>query len=305
MVSYNYSYFNPLDHVFVHDDFDSGLNGWVELTPNFRFDNFEPRKGPVDLAKWGPIMLSSASFRFVGTHGSLHGLYSLKLATRKAADIYQNRPAPGSQSLAIKRLTLPPFLEKGEVQIEAWFAYKPEQDRIGLGEKDIRAFGFMMDIQHGGFRAMPAIRYVNSVNGELKQAWQFAHTDESVSDEQWEYGKKGWCVAGIDPQWFGRRYDDGSTDGFKYVPNGAEKLCYNESDDKINWLYFRMKVNVIKKCYVEFQCGNSIYNMNEQPYSIVEAYNNIDNLFNPVIWIENDTKRRSFLFVDSVLISVN
>ena len=295
------SRFRPLEDIICYDDFDKGPNGWVDLTPNFKFENFEPRKGPIDLTQWGPVMLSTASFSLVGTHGSMDGIYSLKLSTRPVAGPYEEKPVPGSMGHAIKRLSMHQM--KGLIQYEMWFAYKPEQDRIGFSEKDIRAFGVMLDLQDDEYRYMPAIRYVNSVNGELKQFWQYSQAAD-VTDEEWEYGKKGWCVRGIDPQWFGKRYADGRTDGFQEVPDGAQKLCYNESDDKINWLYFRFLFDNAKREYVEFQSGDKTFDLRGNQPTLVKPYANISGLFNPVVWIETDTNRRAFMFIDSIVISV-
>jgi len=294
--------FKPLPVLICHDDFDRGTCGWVDLTPNFRFENFEPRKGPIDLAQWGPCMLSTASFRFVGTHGSMDGIYSLKLATRPVAAPCTEKPAAGSQSLAIKRMTLPPDLWDGILQYEAWFAYKPEQDRVGHSEKDVRAFGFFFDIQDEEARYMAMVRYINSVDGQLVRRWQYGCASD-VSDEQWEYGAAGWCVKGVDAQWFGQRYADGSTDGFQFVPGGEQQLCYNESDDKINWLYVRFQIDLGRKEYVNLQCGNKTFDLRGLSPTLVKPYANIQGLMNPVMWVEADTDRRAFLFVDSVVIS--
>src|SRR3546814_9192142 len=75
-----------------------------------------------------------------------------------------------------------------------------------------------------------------------------------VTDEEWAYGTSGdWCKRGIDPIWYGRRHEDGSTDGFRFVPDGKQELCYNESDDKSNWTYVRLLYDTEKKEYVEFK----------------------------------------------------
>src|SRR3546814_7394261 len=72
-----------------------------------------------------------------------------------------------------------------------------------------------------------------------------------VTDEELAYGTSGdWCKRGIDPIWYGRRHEDGSTDGFRFVPDGKQELCYNESDDKINWIYVRLLYDTEKKEYV-------------------------------------------------------
>ncbi len=295
------SKFSPLKTLICYDDFDRGANGWVDLTPNFRFDDFQPLKGPVDLAHWGPAMLSSATFSFVGTHGAMDGIYSLKLATRKAAAPFEERPMEGSFSQALKRLSV--HSRGSLLQFEMWYTYKPEQDRPGFSEKDIRAFGMLWDLQDEKHRFFPAIRYVNSINGELKQCWYYARAAD-VTDEEWEYGHKGWHKCGIDPQWYGRRYSDGHTDGFKELPKGFQRLCYNESDDKINWLYFRLLFDLKKRQYVELQSGKQTFDLRGIQPTLVEPYANIDGLLNASVWIEADTDRRVFLYLDSAVISV-
>jgi hypothetical protein len=295
------SKFNPLETILCYDDFDRGLNGWVDLKPNYRFDDFEPRKGPLDLSSWGPTMLSTATFAFPGTHGSMDGIYSLKLTTRGSANPYEGKPADGSLGHAIKRLST--HLPKGLLQFEMWYAYTPEQDRSGLGEQDIRAFGFLFDIQDREYRYMPAIRYLNSMNGQLVRRWQYAKAAD-VSDAEWEYGVEGWCKRGIDPQWFGRRYADGSTDGFRFVPAGEQRLCYNESDDKINWSYFRLLFDLTRREYLQLQSGAQVFDLQGISPTLVAPYANIDGLLNPMIWVEADTDRRVFLYVDSCVISM-
>jgi len=292
--------FQPLERIICHDDFDNGTNGWIDLTPNFRFEDFEPRKGPIDLTQWGPIMISTATFSLVGTHGSMGGVYSLKLSTRPVAGRYEEKPVAGSMGHAIKRLSM--HRNIGRLQFEMWYAYKPEQDRIGFSEKDIRAFGVLFDVQDEEYRFMPAVRYVNAVNGELRRFWQYSQAAD-VTDEEWEYGKKGWCVRGIDPQWFGRRYPDGRTDGFQEVRGGAQRLCYNESDDKINWLYLRLVIDVGKREYLELQSGNRTFDLRGIQPTLAKPYANITGLLNPVVWVETDTNRRAFLFIDSIVIS--
>ncbi|QEC52382.1 hypothetical protein EDD80_11075 [Anseongella ginsenosidimutans] len=294
--------YQPLRHIICYDDFDRGPSGWLNLMPNYTLENFGVRKSIVEKTQWGPIMLSSATFRFPGTHGSMNGTYSLKLATRPTAWKYEGPPAPGSVSHAIKRLTT--HRKPGLLQFEMWYAYKPEQDRIGLSEKDIRAFGICFDMQDAKARNFVGVRYVNSVNGEMKKEWQYMQAAD-VSDEEWAYDTSGdWCKRGIDPIWYGKRYPDGATDGFKFVPGGRQELCYNESDDKINWLYLRLLYDTAKKQYVEFQSKDQVFDLRGKSPSDTPPYARIEGLLNPVIWVETDTDRRAFLFVDSVVISM-
>ena len=293
--------FQPLPTILCHDDFNHGTGGWLELTPNFTKPGFTARESIIDKASWGPTMLSTASFGYVGTHGAMTGIYSLKLATKPKANRYEEHPASGSMAHAIKRLST--FRPKGLTQIEMWYSYTPEQDRIGLGEKDIRAFGVTFDVQDEAHRFFIGARYLNSVNGELKRQWQYAQAAD-VTDEEWAYGCQGeWNKRGIDPMWYGRRYPDGRTDGYSFIPDGHQHLCYNESDDKINWMYLRLTVDLATREYVELQSGAQIFNLRGIKPTLCKPYAGIQGLLNPVVWVETDTNRRVFLYIDSIVVS--
>jgi hypothetical protein len=274
----------------------------MNLMPNYTLENFGVRNSIVEKTQWGPIMLSTATYRFPGTHGSMDGIYSLKMATRPVARPYEQPPAPGSISHAVKRLSM--HRKPGLLQFEMWYAYTTEQDRWGLSEKDIRAFGMCFDVQDDKARNFVGVRYVNSINGEMKKEWQYMQAAD-VTDEEWAYGTQGdWCKRGVDPIWYGRRYPDGRTDGFQFIPNSRQELVYNESDDKINWLYLRFLYDLDKKEYVELQSRNKIFDLRGITPTHVPPYARIEGLLNPVIWIETDTNRRVFLYVDSVVISM-
>lgn len=267
---------------------------------NFVLEGHRPRPSVVTKHEWGPVMLSNANFGYAGTHGALNGIYSLKLATKAEANPYQEPPAPGGMSHAIKRLSA---RGRGLTQFEMWYTYKPEQDRIGLGEKDIRGFGVCFDVQDRAHRHFVGVRYLNSMDGQLQRRWQFAQAAD-VTDEEWAYDTEGdWCKRGIDPMWFGKRHADGSTDGFRFIPNGTQKLIYNESDDKINWMYLRFLLDTQKREYVELESMNRLLDMRGLRPTLVAPYAGIQSLLNPVVWVEADTDRRVFLFIDSIVIS--
>src|SRR5690606_40888024 len=68
----------------------------------------------------------------------------LPFPTRRSSDLrpvagaYEDQPAPGSMSVAIKRLTgVKP--DDNLIQIEAWYSYTTHQDRAGVGEDAVRA----------------------------------------------------------------------------------------------------------------------------------------------------------------------
>ncbi len=303
--------FNPLKKVLVCDVFNNGFNGWVTLMPNFtQAPDFGTREGVIDKKQWPPVMLSSATYRCPGTHGSMSGTYSLRLSTRPLASRYEEIPLAGSMGHAAKRLSFH-RPERGLVQFEMWFAYTAEQDRVsgtqdlaGLSECSIRAFGASFDMQEGGERYFAGARYLNSVNGGLKQRWQVMKAAE-CTDEEWTFGRQGeWCRRGVDPFWYGRRYPDGRHDGFCDVPGAQQQLCYNETDCKINWLYFRLLIDTARREYVELQCEDVTFAVRGIDFTLVPGYARIEKLLNPNIWVENDTNRRVFLYVDSVLISM-
>jgi hypothetical protein len=311
---YRADLYEPLSTIMVYDDFDKGLDGWVVLTPNLRNDAIDYFPAQQKFADWGPPMLSSATFGYVGTHGSLSGTYSMKIGTRPVAGRAEEQPVSGSIGHALKRLT---FMKKQLLKVEAWYTYKAEQDRPGLGEKDIRAFGFMWDLQDDDKRYFCGVRYMNAANGKMQQRWQYLSASEGT-DEEWgamgqsapgedpdgTTGKnKVYLKRGIDPQWLGKRYADGSGDSFKDVPDGRQALCFNETPDKINWHYFSLTVDTAKGEYVELRSVNRVFDLRGCKPTHVDPYPRVNYLQNPVFWIEADTDRRVFLFVDSVCIS--
>ncbi|WP_440710701.1 DUF6772 family protein [Herbiconiux sp. YIM B11900] len=295
-------YFDPLPRVLVADDFDTGMNGWLDLRPNFVAEGFREHSDEIDLIHWGPTMLSSATFAFGGTHGSAQGTYSLKVSSRAAAAAADQPPAAGSMGLAIKRLAVPPRARR--LRIEALVAYKAEQDRPGLGVNDLRAFGFFVDLQDAQHRYMPGVRYVNAIDGEPVRRWQF-YSPTDATDREWSYGTDGWHKAGIDPQWFGERHRDGSTAATTWFENGYQPLIYNESDDKLNWTPLSLTIDLENRRYEEFSAGSRTLRFPAGAHpTLAPAYDDIEGLLNPVFFVEAGTDRRVSLFIDSVVISV-
>ncbi|GGD69266.1 DUF6772 family protein [Microbacterium murale] len=294
--------FNPLARVITYDDFDTGYNGWLDLTPNFVYDDYGSFDSVVDLSSWAPTQLSSGAMRFASSHGSMEGTYSLKLSTAPTGGPHTEPPRPGSMGHAIKRLSR--FGDPDLIQIEAWYSYTPAQDRFGIGEDDIRAFGFFFDVQDAEHRYMPGVRYVNALGGKPVRKWQYYRVADGVSRADWNFGvEDGWCVPGVDNQWYGRRFEDGSTDGYQWIPGGEQQLVFNESPDKINWMYFRLTVDVRQRRYVELQSMDQVFDMRELAPTLVPGYKSIKDLINPVFFVETDTDRTVNLYLDSVVYS--
>lgn len=295
--------FSPLGTIIAYDDFDNGGCGWVDLTPNFTEPGFKHRETILDKSRWGAPMLSTNTFGYVGTHGSMNGTYSLKLATKPVANKYEEKPAPGSFSHAIKRLSMHKPYKR--LQIEMWYSYTPEQDRTGMGDRDIRAFGAFFDIQDHEYRWQAGVRYLNAVNGDMAQRWQ-AMAAADVTDQQWAYGREGeWNIRGVDGLWYGERRPDGTLDAFAEFDDSSQQLVYNESDDKVNWMYLRLLVDFENRRYLEFQSMDRTFDISHIEPTLTKPYARIEGLVNPVIWVENDADRRIFMNVDSVVISVD
>lgn len=297
-----HGYFSPLPRVLVSDDFDHGMQGWLDLRPNFVGPDFRQHSDDIDLIHWGPTMLSSATFAFGGTHGSASGNYSLKLSSRASAAPADQPPAPGSMGLAIKRLSLPGNARR--LRIEALLAYKAEQDRPGLGVDAMRAFGVFVDLQDAEHRWMPGVRYVNAIEGTPVRRWQF-YSETDATDEEWSYGVDGWHKAGIDPHWFGARARDGSTVATTWFDDGEQHLIYNESDDKLNWMHLSLTIDIERRAYESLQVGQRTFAFPHvaRP-TLAPPYRNIEALLNPVFFVEADTARRVSLYLDSVQISI-
>lgn len=299
--------YKPLKNIIFADDFDKGLNGWINLMPNFRQDVFNYYPAQTGWTSWGPPMLSSATYGYAGTHGSLHGTYSMKISTRPVANPAQELPAPGSMGMAIKRLT---HMERGYLKCEMYYSFTAEQNVPGIGEDAIRAFGFFWDSTDDASRTFFGARYLNCANGKMQQRWQVVQVDKN-NDDPWGYvgesapgdtpHEKVTLERGIDTQWLGTRQANGSTNGYYDIPNSNQKLCYNETPDKINWHYFALTVDLDRGEYVELASVDKRFDLRGIPATTVGRYPRIDWLLNPVVFIESDTTRRVFLYVDSIV----
>lgn len=301
--------FEPLSEVLCHDDFDTGMNGWMPLTPNLRQDAMDYFPSQERHKEWGSPMLSSATFGLAGTHGSRSGVYSLKIPTRAVAAPAEELPVPGSLGIGIKRLT---FRKRQPLKFEMYYAMKAEQDRPGIGETSIRAMGFTWDIQDEEKRYFCGVRYVNSANGVMRRRWQYLRATDGT-DEEW--GETGASAVAEDPahtvhiqrglgsEHLGRRDPDGGGDGFAEIGGSEQDLCYNETADKINWHYMAFTMDLASREYVELQSLDRTWDLSGFNPTLTDPYPRLNHLLNPLLWVEADTNRRVFLFVDSVMIS--
>jgi hypothetical protein len=274
--------FDPLARVITFDDFDRGLCGWTQLVGNYEHTLDAMLPG---YAQHTQPMLSNVSHWDAGTHGSVDGTYALKIATRARA---------GAQNTAIKRLT---FRKLCPLRLEFYFTFKPEATELALSETDVRSFGFLYDLQHGdggnaggqGERVMPHFRFLNASDGEHLQRWQY----KEGATEFKPLGSQGKTVTHyhLSPQ------------GWKDLPQGGQKLCYNEIPTKVNWHYLRFDFDLRSMRSIEMQCNDRVFDLRGAGPLVMPAMRNLWCMLNIVFFTETDVDKRALLYLDSVCLS--
>jgi hypothetical protein len=288
--------FNPLPRILFFDDFDEGINGWCELIGNHDGNLDNIRASMADLR---PPQLSNCTFFDIGTHGSVDGTYSLKLATR---------PKRNHMSQAIKRLT---YVQPGLVQFETYFAYKAEQT-FGHGAPDARGwdgnydpseadfgeFTISNDVCDGdyGVRFHCALRYLNTdQDGAFARRWIYK-TSVHASTKMERSGQ-------VPPV---QDHHVLSPDDWQPVPGGHQPLCYNEVPTKINWHYLRWLFDTGARRNVELQANDRLMDLREVPVPVYDhGYRGLSHLLNFCVDVRTHTAVRNFLYLDSVLVSVD
>jgi hypothetical protein len=287
------SRFNPLSRILVFDDFDEGINGWCELIGNHDGNLNHVRAPMADLR---PPQLSNCTFFDIGTHGSMSGTYALKLATR---------PRPNHMSQVIKRLT---YVSPGEVQFEAYFAFKAEQAFLESSPAwDVNAdpsearfgdFTISNDVCEGddGLRYHCALRYVNAdENGRLTRRWRYK-TSVHTSTKMHLMGAGGESED-VHVQ---------SPDDWADVPGGEMSMCYNEIPTKINWHYLRWSFDTLRRRNLELQVNDGILDLRDLEVPVYDhSYRGLRHLLNFCVDVRTRMAVRNFLFLDSVLVSVD
>lgn len=274
------SRFDPLPRIISFDDFDRGHCGWTPLVGNYEgsLDTLLP--GYRGLT--GP-MLSTLSHWDSGSHGSHDGSYALKLATRAQRD---------ALSVAIKRLT---FRKPGPIRLELYFTFKPEATELMLSDRDVKSVGFLFDLQVGdraggaGQRVMPHLRYLNSRAGELQQKWQFKRGAPTIQD----IGTAAETVS---------HFHLGDND-WQDLPEGGQRLCYNEIATKVNWHYLRFDFDIASMSALSFQCNDREFDLSSFESLRMPAMKNLWCMLNVAMFTQTDVDKRAFFYVDSVCLS--
>lgn len=296
------SKFNPLPRILAFDEFDSGTHGWCELLGNYDGNG---NLDTVDdhMRDFRPPQLSSCNFFDIGTHGTVSGTYALKLASR---------PHKGHTAVAIRRLTMS---GRGKVQLETYFTFKaeatlgndPANDSFGdvvwdgnrhPSEAQFGALTVATDIcGDGGVRFHTVARYQNTdLDNHLTRRWMYPVVPEPTPREHFEGKVKLEYAADFTAP------DPGD---WRYFSE-AQELCYNEVPTKVNWHYLRWVVDTEKRKNVELQINDHVMDMSDVPVPVYEdRYESLENLLNFYFSVRTHSPVRNFLYLDSVLISVD
>lgn len=273
------SRFDPLPRIISLDDFARGHCGWSQLVGNYEgtLDTMLP-----GYAQHTSAMLSTLSHWDAGSHGGMDSSYALKIATRAR---------PGAQNVALKRLT---FRRRGPIRFEMYFTFKPEANELKLGETDVRSVGLLLDLQGGDTdgtaeRVMPHLRFLNALDGQHLQKWQF----KTQSTKFQPVGEDDKIVS----------HYHLAPEGWLDLPGGAQRLCYNEIATKVNWSYLRFDFDLAAMKALSFQCNDRVFDMSGFDSIRIPAMKNLWCMLNFCLFAESDVAKRAFLYVDSVCIS--
>jgi hypothetical protein len=274
------SRFDPLPRIICHDDFDRGFCGWTQLVGNY--------EGTLDAMLPGYAqhlspMLSTLPNWDIGSHGGFDGTYALKLGTR---------PRRGAQNVTIKRLT---FRKAGPIRLEAYVTFKPEATELRLSEADVRSFGFLFDLQvgdrhgAGGERVMPHLRFLNALDGEHAQRWQFKRRTTPF------------VAMGTESKTISHYHL--SPDDWEDLPGGDQRLCYNEIPTKVNWHYLCFDFDLAAMRCTGFRVNDRTFDVSGYDAIRIPAMKNLWCMLNLAFFVETDVDKRANLYVDGVCLS--
>jgi hypothetical protein len=280
--------FDPLERVLYFDDFDGGTRGWTAHIGNY--------EGSLDTlltpyADLRPAQLSNLTMWDVGSMGAMDGTYALKLATR---------PVPGHMAILIKRQT---WREMADVRFEAYLAYKPEPAELVLGELDVRAFGVGFDLQDDETRWMPQYRFLNAEGGRPAAGDVTDQARRATPRGKWQQRDATSAFHTIGGTGRTVSHWHLADEGWHDVPGGQQVMCYNEIPTKVNWFYLRVDLDLRRRRVTRLQCNDLVMGAEPLEFIAFAAMPNLRGMLNAFLWVQTDTAKRAFLYVDSVVLS--
>lgn len=273
------SRFDPLPRILSFDAFSRGHCGWSQLVGNYEADLDTMLPG---YAQHTSAMISTLGHWDAGSHGGMDSSYALKVATR---------PIKGARNVAIKRHT---FRKRGPIRFELYFTFKPEANELKLSETDVRSIGFLFDLQGGdrdgdSERIMPHLRFLNALEGQHVQKWQYKRDTTKF------------VPIGTDNKTVS--HDHLAPDGWLDLPDGGQRLCYNEIPTKVNWTYLCFDFDLESMRATGLQCNDRSFDLSGFDSIRIPSMKNLWCMLNFALFAETDVDKRAFLYVDSVCIS--
>lgn len=273
------SRFDPLPRILSFDDFSRGHCGWSQLVGNYEDDLDTMLPG---YAQHTSAMLSTLGHWDAGSHGGMDSSYALKVATR---------PIPGARNVAIKRHT---FRKRGPIRFEMYFTFKPEATELKLSETDVRSVGFLFDLQGGDRdnsddRVMPHLRFLNALDGQHLQKWQYKRETERIIP----VGNENKTIS----------HYHLSPEGWIDIAGGAQRLCYNEIPTKVNWTYLCFDFDLESMRALALRCNDRSFDLSGFESIHIPAMKNLWCMLNFCVFAETDVAKRAFLYVDAICIS--
>lgn len=273
------SRFDPLPRILSFDNFARGHCGWSQLVGNYEEDLDTMLPG---YAQHTSAMLSTLGHWDAGSHGGMDSSYALKIATR---------PVAGARNVAIKRHT---FRKRGPIRFEMYFTFKPEASELKLSETDVRSIGFLFDLQGGDgdandARVMPHLRFLNALDGQHLQKWQYKPETERI------------IPIGTDNKTISHYHL--APEGWLDLPGGTQRLCYNEIPTKVNWTYLCFDFDLESMTALGLRCNDRSFDLSGFESIRIPAMKNLWCMLNFCLFAETDVAKRAFLYVDSICIS--
>lgn len=179
---------------------------------------------------------------------------------------------------AIKRMS---WIWKKRIRWESWLVWKSknnlrDQEDFGWFSFDIDTqMGFDLDLQD---RRFYRIRWLNYDGNNFRREWQY---DAGIE---------------IEPDWR------------SFPGDPIQELTCNctNTNRKYDWLYTRMDIDLGKRKYVEFQCADRIWKIDQSPsrWEKSREWDKLNNLLNFGWTVQTRIKdTTAYLYIDSTLIS--
>jgi hypothetical protein len=133
------------------------------------------------------------------------------------------------------------------------------------------------------------LRFLNALDGKHMQKWQFKRKTTPFKNLGTE--NKTMTHYHLSP------------DDWEDIPGGAQRLCYNEIPTKVNWHYGCFDFDLATMQATGFRCNDRVFDLTSYEPIKIPAMRNLWCMLNFAFFVESDTDKRSFMYVDSVCVS--